>query len=565
MFQFNFGTQPGGPGTPVVYSGNVDYKINFGFPGVGEIPLAADIDQDGVTDIGLWVPGRAGTVPQDAAQEFFLMSNDLPTTFGGAPPKPHSITLLDHPFSPTPLGGDLAANFFDEFATPIIGNFDPPIVAASTTTSSTDTSAPTSKVSALPASETSTSFTVRWSGQDNAGGSGIAGYDVYVSDNGGLYHLFQDGTTSSSALFTGAAGHTYSFFSIATDAAGNVEANPAGADTTTKINAKVTTTTTLAASMGAFVPGQSVTFTATVSVGGVNDTPTGLVSFLDGKTVIGTSILINGVASFTATNLAALGNHSITASYAGAGVNLASKSSASIISIVAALLEPDPLVAGAMALFVGGTASNDVITFSPGTAAGSVAVTINNSTTKNKTVSLGSFNPTSRIVAYGLAGNDTIQMTGGVSLPGMFFGGAGNDTLIGGDGSDVLVGGAGNDILVGGFGNDVLTGGAGVDKLYGGLIGATTSSTDGNILIGDSTSYDSNEAALWAISQQWNAPLDYATRIADLRAGSSSLNSTSVVNDKAVDQLFAAAGSDWFWNVSGQDTITGLKSGIQLN
>jgi hypothetical protein len=578
VFQFNFGTQPGGPGTPVVYSGNVDYKINFGFPGVGEIPLAADINQDGVTDIGLWVPGRAGTVPSDAAQEFFLLSNDLPVTPGGAPPKPHSITLLDHPFSPAPLGGDLAANFFDEFATPIIGNFDPPIIPTSIA-AETDSVPPTSKVNSLPATERSTAFTVSWSGQDNAGGSGIASYDIYVSDNGGTYQAFQQGTANTSAMFIGAPGHTYSFFSVATDMAGNVESTPAGAETTTKINAQVSTTTSVAASMGSFVPGQSVTFTATVSPTAlVNGSPSGIVSFFDGKQVLGTALLSGGVARFVDSNLTALGNHSITANYAGTSFYTSSKSSASIVSIVAALLEPDPLVSGAMALFVGGTTGNDIITFAPANATGGVAVTINNSTTKNKTVSLGTFNPTSRVVAYGLAGNDTIQMTSSgingttysISLPGMFFGGTGNNTLIGGSGNDVLVGGSGNDTLIGGSGNNVLIGGAGADKLYSGLVNASSSSNGGSILIGDSTIYDANEAALWTILQEWSAPLDYSTRIANLRDPGRNifgvaLNSSTIVNDKAVDQLLAAAGSDWFWNVSGQDKITGLASGIQLN
>ena len=60
--------------------------------------------------------------------------------------------------------------------------------------------------------------------------------------------------------------------------------------------------------------------------------------------------------------------------------------------------------------------------------------------------------------------------------------------------------------------------------MYGGLVAAATNSSDGNILIGDSTSYDSSEAALWTVLQQWNSPIDYATRIADLRdSGSNSL------------------------------------------
>src|SRR5262249_55989538 len=41
------------------YNG-VDATIHFGFPGVQERPVAADMDQDGVTDIGLFVPGRDG-------------------------------------------------------------------------------------------------------------------------------------------------------------------------------------------------------------------------------------------------------------------------------------------------------------------------------------------------------------------------------------------------------------------------------------------------------------------------------------------------------------------------
>jgi YVTN family beta-propeller protein len=62
------------------------------------------------------------------------------------------------------------------------------------------------------------------------------------------------------------------------------------------------------------VPGQPVTFTATVT--GVGGTPTGSVTFKDGTTTIGTATLSGGAASFTIASLAA-GNHSITASYSG--------------------------------------------------------------------------------------------------------------------------------------------------------------------------------------------------------------------------------------------------------
>ena len=81
-----------------------------------------------------------------------------------------------------------------------------------------------------------------------------------------------------------------------------------------------------------------------------------------------------------------------------------------------------------------------------------------------------------------------------------------------------LLGGAGNDTIVGGFGRDLIIGGIGIDKLYGGLTSGSTNSDDGNILIGDSTKLDTNEAALWAIRTQWASAADYPTRISSLRS-----------------------------------------------
>jgi hypothetical protein len=48
-----------------------------------------------------------------------------------------------------------------------------------------------------------------------------------------------------------------------------------------------------------------------------------------------------------------------------------------------------------------------VITFAPATG-GKVAASISNLSTGNKAKALGTFSPTGHLVAYGLAGNDTI-------------------------------------------------------------------------------------------------------------------------------------------------------------
>ena len=104
-----------------------------------------------------------------------------------------------------------------------------------------DTTPPTSTVGPLPAQTTSTSFLVSASGTDPEGSygstpSGIASFAIYVSKDGGAFSLFTTVTPANpSALYTGQVGHTYGFYSVATDNAGNVQATPATAEQTVQI------------------------------------------------------------------------------------------------------------------------------------------------------------------------------------------------------------------------------------------------------------------------------------------------------------------------------------------
>lgn len=75
-------------------------------------------------------------------------------------------------------------------------------------------------------------FTVTWGGSDDVGGSGIGHYEVFVSDNGGPFTPFLLDTTQTSAIFTGIAGHTYSFYVFAIDNAGNTQPVPTTAQAT---------------------------------------------------------------------------------------------------------------------------------------------------------------------------------------------------------------------------------------------------------------------------------------------------------------------------------------------
>src|SRR5260370_40332291 len=118
----------------------------------------------------------------------------------------------------------------------------------------------------------------------------------------------------------------------------------------------------------------------------------------------------------------------------------------------------------------------------------------------------------------------------------MFFAGNGNAILnLSGSGSNanavspnnVLVGGGGTDRLIGGQGQDILIGGAGQATLQAG--------SGGDILIGGTTAYDNNAAALAAILAEWGSSDDYATRIARLTGSmSGGLNGAYFLNTSTV-------------------------------
>ena len=87
---------------------------------------------------------------------------------------------------------------------------------------------PTSFATSTSTQVNTSSFTVSWGGSGPV--SGALTFDVFVSDSGGPFTPFQTATMATSAPFQGVAGHTYGFFSIATDAAGNKEPMKSRAD-----------------------------------------------------------------------------------------------------------------------------------------------------------------------------------------------------------------------------------------------------------------------------------------------------------------------------------------------
>jgi hypothetical protein len=95
---------------------------------------------------------------------------------------------------------------------------------------------PSSAVISLPTVTTETQFVVLWNGSDDR--SGIRWYDVQYRDSSrGEWTDWLVNTTSTAAIFSGQAGHTYYFRARALDNAGNLENWPAGdGDTYTKVD-----------------------------------------------------------------------------------------------------------------------------------------------------------------------------------------------------------------------------------------------------------------------------------------------------------------------------------------
>ncbi len=107
-----------------------------------------------------------------------------------------------------------------------------PAIATDTWTNTIDAGPPpTSAVTALPSTTTTPSFTVAWSGSDSAG-PGISRYNIYVSDDGASYSLWQAATAATTAIYTGQVGHTYQFYSVAANDLGLLQPTPLSAQAT---------------------------------------------------------------------------------------------------------------------------------------------------------------------------------------------------------------------------------------------------------------------------------------------------------------------------------------------
>ncbi len=303
----------------------------------------------------------------------------------------------------------------------------------------------------------------------------------------------------------------------------------------------------------AAVPGQDAVFSGSFTDPDAGDAWTATIDFGDGAGAQPLALNPDHTFSVMHTYLAYATDQVVVTVQDNGG---ASGSATGAVSVQRFALESDPLNPGMTAFMVGGTGANDTVSIGSGTAAGSLTLTMNGT-------NYGTFAPAagasfSRVVVYGLAGNDTITVSSSVFAPAWLYGGDGSDWLGGGGGNDVLLGGAGGDVLTGNDGRDLLIGGDGADTLAG------WGDNKFDIMIGGTTAFDANAAALSAIMAEWTSGRDYATRVNNLTNGSGSpdrLNGNyflqtgqTVFHDAYTDSLIYS-GQDWLFYDPSRDRL----------
>jgi len=169
-------------------------------------------------------------------------------------------------------------------------------IATNTVINTLDTSSVTSAINPMSGSTTSTTFNVSWTGSDPTG-SGIASYNIYVSIDGAAYSLWLSATTLTSSTYTGAAGHSYTFVSVATNNVGTVQTTTSTPQT--MVVNYLTPVVTVTPVTSTVLTGQSLVVTIGVAAPSGTIVPTGTVTLTSGTYTSSAATLSNGAALIT--------------------------------------------------------------------------------------------------------------------------------------------------------------------------------------------------------------------------------------------------------------------------
>jgi hypothetical protein len=150
--------------------------------------------------------------------------------------------------------------------------------------------------------------------------------------------------------------------------------------------------------------------------------------------------------------------------------------------------------------------------------------------------------PFSEILLHAKKGQNQLAVASSVTIPAVFKGGRGHDTLIAGGGDDTLYAGSGRDLLVGGSGVDSLVAvGTGRDTLSGGVGEDSFWALSGDV-VRNISPVDAADGAVHWVSQPVTAPSSTAAATGAALLEPATGESDLAYESFAADPLFSPAG-----------------------
>jgi hypothetical protein len=210
------------------------------------------------------------------------------------------LTLDSLPVGIADLRAIYSSVYFDGYPVRLAGSSSAPVSSA-VIAAATSTALAVDRVGA-----TDLKLTASVAGRGAPGGT-VVFYD-------GAVELGRASLVNGQAVFTAAGLAAGVHTGLRADYLGDAQSTASSSALTARLVKLPATTTTLSSSAGTSPQGTAITLTATVA--GPGATPTGLVTFLHGSTVLGTATLSNGVATLSVSGLPT-GAVGLTVTYAG--------------------------------------------------------------------------------------------------------------------------------------------------------------------------------------------------------------------------------------------------------
>lgn len=308
------------PANSAFYQGSVDLTSTLGY--VVDITAGVDVRSGVATWTFTTIDPKTGQPPLDPAIGF-LPGDDASGDGEG------SVSYTIDPRSAEPDGTVIHAQATVVFDT------QPPLDTATIFNTLSSTPPATQITSTLPPAQKTATVSLQWAGQASPGTAGIAGFNVYVSDDGGAYQPLLMNTTSTRTTFVGLTSHTYQFYTEAVDNTGQTS-RPSAPQSVT-----ILTTPPPRPAAPALTPSEQATpgsgRTTVKKPVLIGTTEPGLtVELLDASGKVLTTTRANGSGAYTVTvpTVQSLGSHQFAVRVVDAADNVSAASPLATVTIV---------------------------------------------------------------------------------------------------------------------------------------------------------------------------------------------------------------------------------------